>query len=135
MVLDGKIGFEFCPFTFEIERGKVMELAMAIGDPNPLYQKGEALPPTFGTVIDMWGVPGFYDQVNKLELNIQKVLHGEQEFEYLGKINIGEKLTGVTKVLDVQKKANMDLIKLETKYKNEEGKVVLISRNTLIERQ
>ncbi len=36
-----KIGQSFPPFTIEVERGKVRELALAIGDENPVYQSRE----------------------------------------------------------------------------------------------
>ena len=37
-----KIGHSFPPFTIEVERGKIRELARAIGDDNPIYQSREA---------------------------------------------------------------------------------------------
>ena len=37
-----KIGYSFPPFTIEVERGKIRELALAIGDDNPVYQSQEA---------------------------------------------------------------------------------------------
>ena len=37
-----KIGYSFPPFTIEVERGKIRELALAIGDDNPIYQSREA---------------------------------------------------------------------------------------------
>lgn len=134
MNLAEKVGMEFGPFTFEIEKGKIKEFATAIGDPNPLYLTGDALPPTFGTVIELWGGLDFFELIKSLGLNIEKVLHGEQEYEYLEKIKPGEKLTCVTRVAEIKRKARMVLIKLETHYKNEEGKLVLISRNTILER-
>ncbi|MCM3766195.1 MaoC family dehydratase N-terminal domain-containing protein [Neobacillus niacini] len=134
MSLRDKVGIHFEPFTFEIEKGKIKEFAMAIGDANPCYQAGEALPPTFATVIEMWGGTDFIELAEKLELELPKVLHGEQEYEYLGKIKVGERVTGVTSVTNAISKENMDLIKLETHYKNEAGELVLISRNTVIER-
>ncbi len=63
MNLEEKVGMEFGPFTFEIEKGKIKEFAMAIGDPNPLYQTGDALPPTFGTVIELWGGLDFFELI------------------------------------------------------------------------
>jgi hypothetical protein len=134
MNLQDKAGIQFEPFTFEIEKGKIKEFALAIGDPNSFYQTGEALPPTFATAIEMWGGTDFIELAEKLELQIPKVLHGEQEYDYIGKIHVGDRVTGVTRVTKAISKANMDLIKLETHFKNEAGELVLISRNTVIER-
>ena len=54
-----KIGQRFPPFPVRVEQVKIRELALAIGDNNPIYQTTEAaqaagypaipLPPTFGT--------------------------------------------------------------------------------------
>lgn len=134
MTLQSKVGMKFEPFTFKIEKGKIKEFALAIGDPNPYYQTGEAIPPTFATVMEMWAGSDFIEIIKKLELNILKVLHGEQEFVYLGKIKIGDKLTGETKVTGAEKKSKMDVYRLETTFKNESGEIVLISRNTVVER-
>jgi hypothetical protein len=134
MCMQDKVGIQFTPSTFEIEKGKVKEFAMAIGDSNPYYQTGEVLPPTFATVIEMWGGTDYLELAEKLELEISKVLHGEQEYEYFGKIKVGDRVAGLTRVSSVISKASMDLIKLETHYKNERGELVLISRSTVIER-
>nr|HPR04887.1 MaoC family dehydratase N-terminal domain-containing protein [Deltaproteobacteria bacterium] len=32
-----KIGKEYAPVVWEVERGKIRELAKAIGDPNPIF--------------------------------------------------------------------------------------------------
>ncbi|MEA3486688.1 MAG: MaoC family dehydratase N-terminal domain-containing protein, partial [Thermodesulfobacteriota bacterium] len=55
-----KIGTEYSPIIWEVERGKIREFAKAIGDPNPVYLDKEAAiaegykdtpaPPTFLTV-------------------------------------------------------------------------------------
>ena len=37
-----KIGHSFPPFTIEVERCKIRELALAIGDDNPIYHRYEA---------------------------------------------------------------------------------------------
>jgi hypothetical protein len=124
----------FQPFTFTIEKGKVREFAMAIGDNHPAYLKGEQVPPTFATVIDMWGGLDFFELVNLLELQPEKVLHGEQEYEYLGPLQVGQTLTVEAKVVERLAKAGMTFIKLETTYSNEQGEVLLIGRSTVIER-
>ncbi len=133
--LQGKVGMELKTFTFEIEKGKIREFALAIGDNHPSYESGESLPPTFATVMEMWGGADFFEIIERLELDITNVLHGEQEYIYLGKIKVGDKVTGITKVKDVLNKKHLDIYKLETHFKNEAGETVLISKNTVIERQ
>ena len=37
-----KVGQSFPPFTVEVERCKIHELALAVGDPNPIYHDRDA---------------------------------------------------------------------------------------------
>ncbi|NGQ93592.1 MaoC family dehydratase [Brevibacillus sp. SYP-B805] len=142
------IGYEFEPYRFVVERGKIREFALAIEDDNPIYVDRAAaaaagfsdvtIPPTFPTVIDMWGGPDFFALVEALQLDLLKVLHGEQEYEYLGDIYPGDEIQARTRVADAKTKAGtsggMHLITLETRYANQRGETVLISRSTIVER-
>jgi acyl dehydratase len=142
------IGKEFEPFRFVVERGKIREFALAIGDDNPIYVDPEVaksegfvdvtIPPTFPTVIDMWGGPDFFQLVKALELNPLKVLHGEQEYEYLGDVYPNDEITAAVKVADAKTKmgnsGGMNLFTLETVYSNQHGEVVLRARSTIVER-
>src|SRR2546425_1198629 len=88
-----KIGQSFPPFTIEVERGKVHELALAIGDDNPIYHSREAaqaadyadvpLLPTFPTVFAFWGNTQKMQQQASLGIELKRVLHGEEAYEYL----------------------------------------------------
>ena len=69
-----KLGMEFSPYTFEVEKGKIAEFAMAISQKedkdqvNPLYVNREAAqkagykdiiaPPTFQTCFPLWAGGG-----------------------------------------------------------------------------
>ncbi|MFZ5642658.1 MAG: FAS1-like dehydratase domain-containing protein [Bacillota bacterium] len=144
-----KKGLEFAKFSMLVERGKIKELANAIGDQNPIYvdtgaakmagYKNVTIPPTFMQVLDMWsGVHDFDSKCKKLEMNPLKVLHGEQEYEYLGDIYPGDLISGVTRVIDVLVRTGssggMNIFKLETRYTNQQGQLVMISRASIIER-
>lgn len=143
------IGYKFEPFCFVVERGKIREFVLAIGDDNPVYSQSEAakaagfrdvtIPPTFPTVIDMWGGPDFFQLVKALELNLLKVLHGEQEYDYLRDIFPGDEITANMTVEDAISKSGgdrggMNLFTLKTEYSNLKGELVMIARSTIIER-
>ncbi|WP_243292451.1 MaoC family dehydratase N-terminal domain-containing protein [Bacillus sp. FJAT-47783] len=142
--LNQKVGFTFEPFTFSIERGKIKEFALAIGDPNPIYYdiknaKEEGyrdipVPPTFATCIEMWEGADFDTLIKALELNPLKVLHGEQTYEYLDCMYAGDVIQGKTSVVKVETKRNLKLVTLQTDYFNQHGKKVLIATSTVIER-
>ncbi|WP_019122349.1 FAS1-like dehydratase domain-containing protein [Brevibacillus massiliensis] len=141
------VGREFAPYRLVVERGKIREFALAIGDDSPLYRdkqsavlagwKDVTIPPTFPTVIDMWGGPDFFTLIETLELDLLRVLHGEQEYEYLGEIYTGDEITGTAKVTGAKAKSGrsgtMKLFSIETVYVNQRGEMVCIGRSTVIE--
>ncbi len=88
-----KIGQSFTPFTIEVERGKIRELALALGDDNPIYQSRAAaqeagyddvpLFPTATTMFGFWGNTNLGGELLALGLNVMRILHGEEEYDYL----------------------------------------------------
>jgi hypothetical protein len=126
------VGMELEAFTFRVEPGKIKELALAIGDLKEEYLTGEKVMPTFPTVIDFWGNGVSTSAV--LGLNMKKVLHGEQEYEYIKEIKPGELITVKGVIEDAYTKAAMNFIIVKKEFYNEEGELVLISRSTTIER-
>ena len=142
------IGLEFEPYSMAVEKGKIKELAAALGDDNPIYYDLEAakkegyegipVPPTFLQVIDLWGGQGSVEKVEKLGLNLVKVLHGQQSYEYLGDIVDGDVLSVTSKVVQAETKSGstggMDLITNENQYRNQRGELVAITRSTLVHR-
>lgn len=123
---------ELEPFTFRVESGKIREMALAIGDLQEEYLKGEKVMPTFPTVIDFWGNGASTSAL--LGLNMKKVLHGEQEYEYVGEMKPGDLITVKGVVEDVYTKASMNFVIVKKEFYNEKGELVLISRSTTIER-
>ena len=133
------------PFKMPIEWSKVREFARAIKDPSPLYFDPELakkecggipVPVTFLQTSAFWqdadssrGMAGF---------DLRRILHGEQEFELLKPILVGDTLTGVSKVADIIEKeggrgGKMTMLLMETEYTNQKGEKVAIARSTLIE--
>jgi acyl dehydratase len=137
------VGTHFPSYSFTVERGKIREFAQAIGDPNDLYfdpqkalQAGYAdvtALPTFGTVVDMWGGPGFSELCRDIKINPVKVLHGEQEYEYLGDIVAGDTLMVNTTFAGYAEKKNMHLITFQKVYVNQRNEEVLKCRMLIVE--
>ncbi|WP_262173768.1 MaoC family dehydratase N-terminal domain-containing protein [Saccharococcus sp. Marseille-Q5394] len=119
-------------FTYRIEKGKIKEFATALGYTSEKYLNGDAVPPTFPTVIEFWG--GQISMSKVLGLNLSKVLHGEQSYEYAGVLEAGDEITVHTEVEKVFMKAKMNFIVLKKTFLNQHGELVLISRSTIIER-
>lgn len=129
------IGKSFPSFTIEVERAKLREFALSIGATDPIYyssQEAQAagyediqMLPTMPTQFEFWGNPGWMEQLRQIGLNPTRLLHVEQEFEYLREIQPGDTLTGVTTVLDGKARRGLDMATLETRYTNQHGEPVL----------
>lgn len=143
------IGRSFPPFTIEVERGKVRELALAIGDTNPIYQSKAAaqaagyddvpLYPTSPTTFSFWGNRQGGMNLGSLGINVMRILHGEEEYEYLATIHPGDTLTGVVTVVDGKTRqgqtGSMDIVTTETAYTNQHGTPVLKARTIIVVRE
>lgn len=143
------IGRSFTPFTIEVERGKIRELAQAIGDDNPIYQSKEAaqaagyddipLYPTSPTAFGLWGNRNMGMHLASTGLNVMRILHGEEEYEYLAPIYPGDTLTGVVTIVDGKTRqgqsGSMDIVTTETGFTNQHGKLVLKARTVVIVRE
>lgn len=132
------IGADLGSTTFPVERGKIREFANAILDDNPAYQGEDPVaPPTFTMTTAFW--PRSSDTpLPDLGLNYARVLHGEQEFEYLLPIVPGDTLTGRTKISDVYTKegkrgGTMTFVVSETTFTNQRGEAAVIARQVLVE--
>ena len=152
-----KTGMEFSPYTFEVEKGKIAEFAMAISQKedkdqvNPLYVNREAAqkagykdiiaPPTFQTCFPLWAGGGLMPIVQALGINLIRLLHGEEEYDYLGAIHPGDIMTGKSKVVEMYDKEKkdkpgkfMEFTVIETEIRNQHGELVVKTRYTLVER-
>lgn len=144
-----KIGTSFPPFTIEVERGKIRELALAIGDDNPIYQDRAAaqaagypdvpIYPTTPTTFTFWGNAKMVGQLVSVGINVMRILHGEEEYEYLAPVYPGDVLTGVVTIADGKTRkgqsGSMDIITTETSYTNQHGTTVLKARTVMIVRE
>jgi acyl dehydratase len=152
-----KLGMEFAPYTFEVEKGKIAEFAMAIyqkdnkDQTSPLYTDLDAAkkagykdiiaPPTFQTCFALWASGGLMPLIQALNINLIRLLHGEEEYTYLGTIHPGDIMTGKSKVVEMYEKEKkdkpgkfMEFTVIETEIRNQRGELVIKSRSTLVER-
>lgn len=140
-----KIGYEFAPFTTAVEIGQLRFFAKAIGETNPIYideaaakaagYKTIPAPATFMFSVDLNG-PDLLPVVGLLELNIGKVLHGTQDFEYLGQIYAGDNISQTSKIVDIYDKKGgaLEFVVIESSYKNQDGELVGRAQQTLVYR-
>jgi acyl dehydratase len=139
---------EVIEFDLPIERGKVREFALAIGEDNPVFFDVEAAklsgfpdvvaPPTF-TVTQIWQVSR-EDREAKLGANLDyaRVLHGEQEFVYKRLPFAGETLKGRMRISkdftkEGRRGGSMRFVTYESVFKDAQDEEVLTAYYTLIE--
>jgi len=145
-----KIGQNLASFTYEVQRNKIHELTTAIGDMNPIYHSREAaqeagypdvpISPTTPTMFSFWGNRQRGASLAEVGINVARVLHGEEEYEYLAPIYPNDVLTGTTRLIDGKTRQgsdgrSMDILTLETSYVNQRQQTVLKARTTIVARE
>jgi len=147
LIEKSNIGKEYREYTFEIEKCKIRELARAIGDKSKIFYdedaaredgfEGLAVPPTFSTLFAMAG--GLESVIKDLKIDMTKLLHGGQEYEYFKAIKPGDVVKGKTVIKDVIEKSGkagtMDFLVMETTYINQNEEPVLCDKCTLVVRR
>ena len=125
--------------TMRVETGKIREFARAVKDQNLAWfaDDGALAPPTFLMTLAHW-IRDLGETRSAVKLDYRRLLHGEQEFEYVRPIRAGDVLSFRSRTKDVFEKAGkrggkMLFIIGETEFTNQRGEVVAYSRNTLIE--
>ena len=149
-----KLGMEFPVYTFTVTKDKIIEFAIAVSQKenreqiNPIYSDEEAakkagyqgipIPPTFPISSFFWTGDGLMEVVKTLGLDLNKLLHREEEFEYFGNIYAGDVITRKMKVTDMFEKGKKERLVsvtvLETEIINQRGELVVKSRTRLMER-
>lgn len=131
----------------EVESGKVEEFARAIKTNQDIYDHepgdsgGTPAPLTFTRVsvfpryraTDSDGILGF-----DLGLELPRVVHGSQGYEFERPVQTGDVLTGETTVTEVYERENdagqsMVFVTFETKYRDAADELVVTERMTIIE--
>lgn len=128
--LKEKIGEEWQPGVYEIEKGMIRRFVQAIDDPNPQWQV--IAPPTFVLAI---GFEQIQQQVSQL-IPYQTLLHGSSDLECYQPIRSGDVVTVTTKITNIRqrqgKMGKMAFITFDTSYKNQRQELVAKCRQMVI---
>lgn len=153
MADESKRGMEFPAYTFAIEKNKIIEFAMAVAQKenkdqiNQIYcdeetakkagYQGIPTPPTFPTCSSFWTGGGLTGTVQALGIDLTRLLHREEEYEYFGSIYAGDVMTRKMKVVDMftkgKGKRTITVTILESELINQRGELVIRYRTTLME--
>lgn len=135
---------------FEIEAGKVEEFARAVTNDDPVHRSSEAardrrldaipasLTFTRTSYFSRYWPSGIDESLGfDLEFRLERVLHGEQLYEFERPVFVGDEPTGETTLVDVyQREGDNDTLTFavyETEFRDVDDEPVITARNTRIE--
>jgi len=121
-----------------VDAAHVAAFAAALGDASPEY--AATAPPTYPIAFMTQAMSGGMETFLELGLNFMTLVHGEQEFEYVRPVQVGETLMLTGRIADVYEKTNsagqtLDFVMLETEGTDAAGEPVFYSRNLIISKR
>ena len=135
------IGFVSKPVNMEVEKGHIRAFALAIEDPNPLWNdEATARETRYGGMV---GPPTFLRAIRTERLQelpadfpFNRPLDGGSEWEYFEPVRPGDRIAAVTKIIDIFDKmgklGQMVFVVTETTYTNQLSQVVATQKNSSI---
>ena len=119
------VGKEYPPTTSEATLEAMQNYARAYNDDNPAFfdrtRAGGIVAPPMYAVVMLWssimGAVGDPD----LKVDVIRLLHGEQDMEFLQPIRPGDKITATAKVASIETKASGETLIIELNATNQAG--------------
>lgn len=145
MIDRSHVGRELAPSILDIERGRLRFFARAIGETDPVYTDDAAAraagfpalpaPPTFifSALLDSRALMSMLDAMG---VPVERILHGEQAFEYLAPVCAGDTVTVRSRVEDVyaRKGGALEFIVEASCAHNQHGVPVATMRTVIVVR-
>ena len=135
------IGRKFEEYSFTIEAGKIREFCLAIGEGNPIYFDREAarkagyegipIPPTYQTMFQFWGYPHIWEDFQKVGVDVRKLLHMKEEYDYHKPLYAGETITTQPEIIAVKSGKN-SVMTCRSQYRNGKGENCIEARMSII---
>jgi acyl dehydratase len=125
VALEGKT---YATLRFQVREEHVGEFARAVGD-----EEG-SVPPTFVTAPEF--AAGLTRVVGDAELglDLSRVLHGEQEYEWARPVRVGDVLDAVSTIESIRAKGGHEFLTLRTEMRDPAGDLVVVARSSLVVR-
>lgn len=140
------IGLGLGKGSIDVEKGRLRFFAKAIGETDAIYTDEAAawdaghptlpVPPTFLMCLNS-DVSAGVDRMGLLKLDLARILHAEQAFDYHRMAYAGDTLHFETTVTDVYDKKGgaLHFVVNTTRVTNQRGEHVADMRGTLVERR
>lgn len=144
MVDQSAVGRSFAPVTARVEPGRLRYFVNTIGERNPIYRDAEVArtqgysaipaPPTYLFCLEMLDSDDPFEFLTELEINLTRILHGEQSFTYHAPVVVGDTVTFRSRVTGVTDKAGgaMTMVVLATEVTNQHGVRVAETARTVV---
>ena len=138
-------GREFPPVTVEVSGKEIARFAAAIGDADPVFRDlaaaraaghpGIPVPPTYGIFL-VDDRPDPHGNLGLLGIELAKLLHAEQAFQYHAPVYAGDRLTLTDRVADHYEKKNgaLEFVVLDCEARKANGELALTIRRVLVVR-
>lgn len=139
------IGYTPPPILWDVEKGRIAFFAKVVGLTDPIHTddaaanaagyRGIVAPPTF-----IFGAPGDSGEtmqlIETLDIDLGKVLHGEQRFDYHAPVCAGDKLRFQSKVSDIYDKKDgaLEFVVNDTRVTNQLGEHVADLHSVIVVR-
>lgn len=146
MLDQSAVGRCFTPVTAHVEPGRLRFFLDTIGETNPIYRdeaaaraagyKTTPVPPTYLFCLEMMDAAEPFEYLTALGIDLNRVLHGEQRFDYHAPVVLGDTLTFNPRVTGVAEKKGgaMTLLVVEAEVTNQEGVRVANAVRTIVVR-
>ncbi|MGY4569684.1 MaoC family dehydratase [Bradyrhizobium pachyrhizi] len=145
MVDQSAVGRTFTPVTARVEPGRLRFFLDTLGETNAIYRDeataqaagftAAPVPPTYLFCLEMMDAPDPFEFLTALGIDLARVLHGEQRFDYHAPVMVGDTLTFRPRVTGVTDKKGgaMTLIVVDTPVTNQTGvHVADVSRTVVV---
>jgi acyl dehydratase len=122
-------GKEYPPVTTDVTAEATQQYARAYNDDNPAFfdaarPGGIVAPPMFGVVVTWQSVlSAVMDPA--VEADVLRLVHGEQDMEFLAPIRPGDRITSTAKIESIETKSTGETMDVRLEAKNQRGEKVV----------
>ena len=122
------VGKTYPPLAFALVAERVARFATAVGHP------GAGVPPTFATVPELAAGLANVLTDRDLGLDLSRVLHGDQEYQWARPLARGETVTAEATIEEIRSRGGLEFLTLRTELRDEAGLLLVVARSKLIVR-
>jgi len=122
------VGRQYPPITTEVTLEALQKYARAYNDDNPAFfdatrPGGIIAPPMFGVTVTWQSVLATLGDP-EVQADLLRLVHGEQDMEFLGLIRPGDRITSTSKIVSIETKSSGETMVIELEAHNERGEPI-----------